>query len=260
MSDEQRLPGGNVGAAVRVGNTVRRTAGPWTPAVQDLLRYLEDQGFGYAPHALGVDEAGREVVDFLAGDTIGDTDPWPAWVWRENTLVQAAELTRTYHDVVRNYRPSGAVRWRFVERELAPDELICHHDIAPYNMVHRDGRIVGLFDWDLAAPGRPEEDLVQLALTIVPLTTPDVARVIGGPEDIPRRLRLLCRSYGLDDAAGFLDMVVQQAQAMVGTVRRMAAEGDVGFVRLIEGGHLARMARDAEWIRANVADWRRKLT
>ncbi len=30
--EEQQLDGGNVGGAVRAGNTVRRAAGPWTPA------------------------------------------------------------------------------------------------------------------------------------------------------------------------------------------------------------------------------------
>jgi hypothetical protein len=33
--------GGNLNDAVRVGGTVRRRAGPWTPAVHALLRFLE---------------------------------------------------------------------------------------------------------------------------------------------------------------------------------------------------------------------------
>ena len=40
---------------VRVGDTVRRPAGPWTPAVDALLRHLEDVGFPGAPRALGRD-------------------------------------------------------------------------------------------------------------------------------------------------------------------------------------------------------------
>ena len=43
---EHPLPGGNFDAdAVRVGNTVRRRAGPWTPAVHSLLRHLIDWDF-----------------------------------------------------------------------------------------------------------------------------------------------------------------------------------------------------------------------
>jgi hypothetical protein len=42
MTDEPEVPltGGDMTAVVRVGDTVRRTAGPWTPAVHALLRQL----------------------------------------------------------------------------------------------------------------------------------------------------------------------------------------------------------------------------
>lgn len=39
---EEPLAGGNMAGEVRrVGTTVRRWAGPWTPAVHRLLRHLE---------------------------------------------------------------------------------------------------------------------------------------------------------------------------------------------------------------------------
>ena len=67
--EEQLLPGGNAGGAVRVGATVRRPTGPWTPSVHALLNYLEARQFPGAPRALGVDEHGREVLSFLPGET-----------------------------------------------------------------------------------------------------------------------------------------------------------------------------------------------
>ncbi|MGA8209061.1 MAG: (deoxy)nucleoside triphosphate pyrophosphohydrolase, partial [Nocardioidaceae bacterium] len=44
LLDGHRLDGGNVGGAVRVGGTVRRATGPWTPAVHRLLDHLGDVG------------------------------------------------------------------------------------------------------------------------------------------------------------------------------------------------------------------------
>ena len=42
--DELPLSGGNVTAGVvRVGDTVRRPVGAWTPAVHNLLQHLEQQ-------------------------------------------------------------------------------------------------------------------------------------------------------------------------------------------------------------------------
>jgi hypothetical protein len=73
MTDsETPLSGGNMSSGVvRVGDTVRRPAGPWTPAVHALLTHLYEAGFRGAPRPLGIDERGREVLTFIPGP--------PAW-------------------------------------------------------------------------------------------------------------------------------------------------------------------------------------
>jgi hypothetical protein len=57
---ETPLGGGNMSSGVvRVGDTVRRPAGPWTPAVHALLAHLHAVGFHGAPAPLGIDQQGR---------------------------------------------------------------------------------------------------------------------------------------------------------------------------------------------------------
>ncbi len=66
---EETLSGGNMaGEVLRVGHTVRRRAGPWTPAVHELLRHLEQVDFQGAPRALGMDRHDREILSFIPGD------------------------------------------------------------------------------------------------------------------------------------------------------------------------------------------------
>lgn len=60
---------GNVGGAWRVGNTVRRTTGPWTPAVHALLAHLQSR-LAAVPEVFGFDGRGREVLSFLPGRVI----------------------------------------------------------------------------------------------------------------------------------------------------------------------------------------------
>src|SRR5918998_4030776 len=61
------LTGGHASAVAMVGDTVRRSTGPWTPAVYALLRHLESVGFAGAPRVLGKDERGREPLSLVPG-------------------------------------------------------------------------------------------------------------------------------------------------------------------------------------------------
>ena len=74
---EVPLTGGTLNAVVRVGETVRRTAGPWTPTIHALLRHVRDRGFDLAPEPLGLDDEGREIVSYIPGATVGWSLPWP---------------------------------------------------------------------------------------------------------------------------------------------------------------------------------------
>ena len=63
------LAGGDVThGVVRVGDTVRRPRGPWSDAVAAYLLHLERVGFRGAPRYLGVDEHGRDVLEFVCGE------------------------------------------------------------------------------------------------------------------------------------------------------------------------------------------------
>src|ERR1700753_2437604 len=96
---EVPLHGGNMsGPVVRVGDTVRRPAGPWTPAVHALLAHLHDAGFEGAPRPLGLDSSGREVLTFIPG-----TVAWPDGFHLlddDRALRRAARLIREFHDAV----------------------------------------------------------------------------------------------------------------------------------------------------------------
>jgi len=88
---EEPLFGGRV---VKVGDTVRRPAGAWTPTIQALLAHLQAKGFP-APAPLGVDDRGREVVAYLPGRA--STHPWPAALLAPSGARQVGALLRAYH-------------------------------------------------------------------------------------------------------------------------------------------------------------------
>jgi hypothetical protein len=166
--EETPLAGGNLSAVVRVGDTVRRPLRPWSVAVHGLLRHLEAREFDGAPRFRGVDDRGREILTFVAGEV--GAYPLPAYMWTDEALVGAARLLRRLHDATLGYvAPEGAT-WQFVYPDPTRHEVVCHNDVAPYNMVFVDGRPRALIDFDTAGPGPRVWDIAYAAYTFVPLT------------------------------------------------------------------------------------------
>jgi phosphotransferase family enzyme len=191
--NEQRLPGGNTGGAVRVGDTVRRNPGSWTPAVHALLNHLQAVGFDGAPRVAGFDDQGREILTYLPGDVIGTSRPWPAWVHSDDALSQVARWLRTFHAAVATFRPPTNAVWR-EGGTWRPGLIVGHNDAAPYNAAWADGRLVGFFDWDFAAPVTVEWDLAFTAFAWVPPHARHVFAVEGFTAFADRPRRLGCSS------------------------------------------------------------------
>jgi hypothetical protein len=149
---EVPLHGGNTSVVHRVGDTVRRNAGPWTPAVHSLLRHLEYVGFTGAPRALGIDERGREVLSYIEGEC-GEYPLAPHWTTDE-ALVTVAQMLRLFHDAQYGFRPAPGAVWRSFGPPPPDTEVICHHDAAPHNVIWRPDGALALIDFDLASTWR----------------------------------------------------------------------------------------------------------
>jgi hypothetical protein len=249
-SSEVSLPGGKLNRVVRVGDTVRRSAGPWTPTVHALLRHVRSKGFRFAPEPYGYDDAGREILDYVPGDTVGDVYPWPKWVWSETLLEQIGRATAEYHAAVADFHPPDNVTWQWPR--TGDSQLICHHDLAPYNVVTEGGDLAAIIDWDLAAPGSVQSELAFIAWQWVPLWQPETARALGWekPPDIGRRLRLLLDSYGLDDRTGFIDRVISRVVEHYEGLAARAAEGIPAYVEIVRQGHVGNMMGAAAYLRS----------
>jgi Ser/Thr protein kinase RdoA (MazF antagonist) len=246
---EERLAGGYVNEVVRVGSTVRRTAGAWTPAVHALLRHLEESGFAEAPKVLGIDEQGREILTFMEGDTIGWTN-WPPVMLGTNGIVQLGSVLRRYHDIVRSFQPPPDAVWR---NPLAPKsgELILHGDFSPFNTVWRSDRVVGVIDWDFAMPGVALTDLAYLAWYSVPLDQRAVERGFRKGVDHAARLRVLCAAYGKYDPDEVVDAAIKAIETERAQTAQLAVLGLAPWTRFAADGNLEAFDETAAWIRAN---------
>lgn len=239
------LTGGHTAPVVRVGDTVRRVAGPWTPQVAALMTGL--RGLPFVPEHRGLDEQGREVVEFVEGDV--PTYPLPAYAWSDEVLIDVGRAMREVHDGAAGL---GLPRDGWRRPAVEPVETICHGDVAPYNCVFDAGRLVGLIDWDHALPAPRLWDLGYAAYRFVSLTPPghrDGRPGSGPPAEQWRRVGVLCSAYGGVSAVDVVRWAVRRLEDLIAYSYAEAAAGDAALQRTIDLGHVTLYEGDLEWVR-----------
>ena len=224
-SEKPLVGGAQTVGLVRVGGTVRRPRSAGSDRAQALLRHLEMVGFPGAPRALGYDELGREVVTFVEGNV----PHVPPYGLSDAQLVSGTELIRAFHDATTGSGLRGS------------QDVVCHGDLGPHNMVFRGDTAVAIIDWDAGlGPGRRAVDVAHAVWCFADLIESGVP-----VEEQARRCALMCDAYpGMTPSVVVqeLETRFRRARARHGLARRHRAVQV--FDRLlawsaINGGRLA---------------------
>jgi Ser/Thr protein kinase RdoA (MazF antagonist) len=244
---EEPLPG-TFTTLAKVGNTVRRSTGPWTPAVHALLRYLERVGFDGAPRVLDIDDQGREVLTYIPGTVPRVASPEVA---TDRALFEVGRLLRRYHEAVSGFSLPSGIEW-YGGKDPDPGSVVCHNDLAPRNTVFREGSPVAFLDFDLASPARPAWDVAHLAWQFVPLVDAEGCARQGwtSAPDRSERLRVLSDGYGLSeqDRMGFPELLARRMEATASGIEALAAEGVPAHRKWVEEGVPALVRADRDWV------------
>ena len=256
---ETLLLGGtaNRGLVVRIGDTVRRPLRASSAATHALLEHLERVGFDGAPRLLGIDSQGREVLSYLAGETV--TAPYPDWSMTDEALDSVAHLLRAYHEAVADFRPVG-LEWAEPVPPAYVTGLISHNDPNLDNVVFRDGIAVALIDFDLAGPGSALWDVATAVRLWAPL------RPEADIDDVRRgrtltRLRRFADAYDLTEADRhrLVDAAELNHTWCMDYVRRGAETGHPWFHQRWTTGESALTERTNRWFRTEAAALRQTL-
>ncbi|MEV4640087.1 phosphotransferase [Actinoplanes sp. NPDC049548] len=245
----ERLEGGNnADEVLRIGDTVRK---PWTaatPAVHAFLRHLAAKGVEAVPEVVGRDEQGRQVLRYVPG-VLGELAP----PMTSAELVRLGGVVRALHDAAEDFVPPAGARWDVAIPADGAD-LVCHQDLAPWNLI-RDGDVWTFIDWDAAAPGTRLWDLAYVVQAFVPL-------VAGGDPGVDGpRVAAVADGYRLGAAQRKLlpDKLEERTRAMARLLEDGWRTGAQPWSRLWAEGHGEHWGGAAAYIGAHLDVWRSVL-
>lgn len=247
MDEEQALTGGNAsGPVVRVDRTVRK---PWTPAspfVHAFMRHVRANG-GDAPQTYGVDEGGRQSVEYIDGPLAIE-----APVLTREALRRVGAMVRAIHDASEGFTPPVGARWDTAIPAPGAD-LVCHNDLAPWNLVLGERWV--FIDWDAAAPSTRLWDLAYAAQTFT------LGSVGTPPDAAAADLRAFVDGYGADaDLRQRLPLALEErAAAMLALLTSAHTEGREPWSSMFRDGHGSHWTAVVDYVGANRMYWRQSL-
>ncbi len=248
MTEEQELSGGNAsGRVVRVGGTVRK---PWTGATASVFAYMEALRTAGVerPAPMGRDEQGRQVTEFVEGELV-----LGGKLLSFAELAEVGALVRQIHDASAGFSPAKDALWE-TAIEAPGDELICHNDLAPWNLLRGERWI--FIDWDAAAPSTRLWDLAYAAHTFTLADPQQDLRVAA------EALSSFVAGYRADAQlrADLPEALVARTRAMFTMLERSYREGREPWATMFVEGHGDHWRAVAQYVERNREVWRAALS
>jgi len=251
MNDYNKLTGGNLTNVYKKDNTIIRSQGPYSTTIHRLLLHLETVGFDACPRFIGIDQNNNEILSFVEGNSLSN---YPKGVDKKIHLEgirRLALLMHSFHNATSRFVTTKDDIWMLSYQGNLKKEVICHNDIAPYNVTFVDNLPYGLIDFDTCCPAPRIWDIVYALYRFIPMTD----------DTIHNEYKKLCceiffKHYGIKQPEDLFLIMMERLQYLADTILNKAIQGNVAFQKMLEEGHRDLYIKEISYIEEHMHLWK----
>ena len=155
-------------------NLVVRPIEKWSKNIHSLMEYFRNKDIP-VPKLIKTDEK-YEYSEYIDGEQIHPQK------WTDEGLYEIGILVKKLHYYAKDFLYDNKIGWKsWYLRELGTLEICSHGDIAPWNIITKDNKPIGLVDWEFAGPIDPLIELARVCWLFPQLHDDDLGKLYDLP-------------------------------------------------------------------------------
>ncbi|WP_459476970.1 phosphotransferase [Clostridium saccharoperbutylacetonicum] len=260
----KKLSGGNSTSVYKQNETVLREQKTWSSTIHRVLLHLEKVEYTNSPRFIGFDDMGREILSFVPGECKANYPFTNDKNEQLSIIKKVAEIMRKYHDATLSFERTDIDSWMFSYKGDLEKEVICHNDIAPYNMTFVNNMPYGLIDFDTCCPAPRIWDIVYALYRFAPFSKKiydDEKQeyrnydVDGDKEFRKKSIMVFFDAYGMECPDDLFVQMTARLQALADLIYNESQNGNSAFKKMLEEGHRDLYLSEIEFIKEHAKEW-----
>ena len=187
-------------------NMVIRPMEKWSKNMHLLVNHFYNLGIP-VPRIIKTDKK-YEYSEYIEGERVHP------YKWTDEGLFEMGKLVKKIHVAAKKFESKDNMKWKpWFLRELGKPAICSHGDIAPWNIITKEGKPIAVVDWECAGPIDPLVELSRVCWLFPQLHDDDIAEQFELPSAKKRgdQVKIILDAYGLskNKRSGFIEKIME---------------------------------------------------